>query len=65
MGCHKRKTRKTFSINLLRNRKKVLQDVRSWVKSWVIIGLGASEQWWQMLLPHLEWKLLGYDRNLH
>ena len=32
------------------------QDARSWARSWVSSVLVLSEQWWQMLLLHLEWK---------
>ena len=39
------------------------QDVRSWAKSWVSSVLVPSEQWWQMLLPHLEWKYTDMTRT--
>ena len=32
------------------------QDARSWARSWVSSVLVPSEQWWQTLLLHLEWK---------
>lgn len=32
------------------------QDARSWARNWVSSVLVPSEQWWQTLLPHLEWK---------
>lgn len=38
---------------LAEKQKNSLQDVRSWAKSWVSSVLVPSEQWWQMLLPHL------------
>ena len=44
------------SINLLRNRRSSSQDARSWARSWVSSVLVPSEQWWQTLLLHLEWK---------
>ena len=43
--------------------KLALQDVRSWAKSWVSSVLVPSEQWWQMLLPHLEWKYTDMTRT--
>ena len=35
---------------------KLAEKQRSWARSWVSSVLVPSEQWWQTLLLHLEWK---------
>ena len=48
---------------LAEKQKKQLQDARSWARSWVSSVLAPSEQWWQMLLLHLEWKYTDMTRT--
>lgn len=48
---------------LAEKQKNSSQDARSWARNWVSSVLVLSEQWWQMLLLHLEWKYTDMTRT--